>query len=58
MKPKNFPAKKNDRRIVALQNLMANPHDVAEEIKTLDSRITDYATARGVKTKKYRGGNR
>lgn len=58
MKPKNFPARKNARRVMALENLLASPNNVAFEIRNLNNKITDFSTARAVRTKKYRGGSR
>lgn len=67
MKPKNFPGRKNDRRIVALARLrdrlaIAPPAPwgatiidrLQKEIDTLEDRIVDDDTARQVRTKKDR----
>lgn len=59
MKTKNFPGRKNSRRIVALENLlrwlppMRTPAQ-EEEIKTLQARILPDHTARALRTKKKR----
>jgi hypothetical protein len=57
MKPKNFPAKKNTRRLSVLDKLNRKK-DKSEtdkkEIKTLEGRIMDNQDALTIKTKKDR----
>lgn len=58
MKPKNFPARKNARRIAALSRLRVLAPEqrdrVDRETLTLHERIVHPATALGVRTKKDR----
>lgn len=50
MKPANFPARKNARRLRALKRLAANHPDAAR----LQRRLTSEAVARSIRTKKDR----
>jgi hypothetical protein len=52
MKPKNFPGRKNKRRIAALERIK-DGHD--QEIVRLYQRIVGDSEARLLKTKKFRG---
>jgi len=70
MKTRNFPGRKNARRMVALEGLydrlyylLENPNSfrapklpgIQAEIDALEGRVVDPETARDIRTKKYRG---
>jgi len=60
MLTKNFPNKRNKRRISALERLEKIPEDCRhkedkEQIKTLKKRITSEEDTLKIRTKKFRG---
>jgi hypothetical protein len=63
MKPKNFPARKNARRIEALDRITERyssggrpmSYSTGREFAKLQSVIVSDETARAVRTKKFRG---
>ena len=59
MKPKNFPARKNQRREDVLDRLLFNIDGATEqhkeEIVILSRKVIDQDEARAIRTKKYRG---
>jgi hypothetical protein len=58
MKPKNFPGRKNKRRMSALKRLQKFPEETfayKKEFSALQNTIIPQEQARNIKTKKWRG---
>lgn len=56
MKPKNFPERKNQRRIDAAERLANGPYDKIETKIALENTLVKIVdNARDVRTKKFRG---
>ena len=56
MKQKNFPGRKNMRRIGAVERMKGNKK-LSKEVENTVVKIVDQGVALATETKKYRGGN-
>lgn len=56
MKPRNFPGKKNMRRIEAVERMKGNKK-LSEAVENTVAKIVDQSAALATETKKWRGGN-
>lgn len=54
MKPKNFPGRKNMRRIEAVERMKGNKK-LSEAVENTTTKIVDRGAALAIETKKFRG---